>query len=85
MKDSIAIIRDRYQLTIPEEIRKYLAWTAPRKVVRLVLLAEDRFLVEPYSEEKINWQKIWQELAKIKRWGRKISLAEFVIKDRQSH
>lgn len=85
MKDAIAVIRDRYQLTIPEEIRRYLVWTGPQRVVRLILVSKNKFLVEPYRAETMSWQRIWQNLEKIKSLGRKTSLAEFIIADRTSH
>ena len=85
MKDTIAVIRDRYQLTIPEEIRRALVWLDSQKVVRLVLVDKDKFLVEPYKGEAVNWQKIWRGLERIKKQGKKISLTEFVVSDRETH
>ncbi len=85
MKDSIAVIRDRYQLTIPEEIRRDLNWLEIQKVVRLVLIGEGRVLVEPYQANTPNWPEIWKSLEKIKGWGAKTDLANLVIADRASH
>jgi len=85
MKQVTAIIRDRYQLTIPEEIRSYLTWMATRKAVKIVLLDQEKFLVEPYWEKKIDWQEIWKRLEKAKTQGRKISLAKFIVEDREKH
>lgn len=85
MKQTTAIIRDRYQLTIPEEIRKYLTWVATQRAVKIVLLGQEKFLVEPYLEKKIDWQEVWKRLKKAKTQGRQISLAEFVVKDREKH
>jgi len=84
MKDTIAVIRDRYQLTIPEEIRRALVWLDSQKVVRLVLVDKDKFLVEPYKGKAVDWRKIWRSLEKIKKQGKKISLAEFVVSDRET-
>ena len=85
MKDSLAIIRDRYQLTIPEEIRKNLNWLKTQKVVRWVLVGEDKVLVEPYQESAVSWPEIWENLKKVKNWGAKSNLADFVVADRASH
>ena len=82
MKDSIAVIRDRYQLTIPEEIRKNLSWLEAQKVVRWVLVDEDKVLVEPYRGSAVGWPEIWENLKKIKNWGAKSNLADFVVADR---
>jgi len=85
MKDSLAIIRDRYQLTIPEEIRKNLSWLEAQKVVRWVLVGEDKVLVEPYQASAVSWPEIWENLKKIKNWGVKSNLANFVVADRARH
>ena len=85
MQQTTAIIRDRYQLTIPDQIRKYLTWIATQKVVKVVLLDQEKFLVEPYFERKTNWQEVWERLKKVKTQGRQISLASFIVKDRERY
>jgi len=85
MRQTTAIIRDKYQLTIPDQIRKYLTWIGTQKVVKIVLLDQEKFLVEPYFEKVTDWQEIWRGLKKAKTQGRQISLSEFVIKDREKH
>lgn len=85
MTDTISVIRDRYQLTIPEAIRRELLWTNPRMVVKVILVDKEKILLEPYQTKAINWQEIFKNLGKISKLGRKISLAEFVIADRETH
>ena len=85
MTDTISVIRDRYQLTIPEAIRRKLLWTSPRMVVRVILVDKEKILLEPYQTKAINWQEIFNNLGRIRKLGKKISLAEFVIADRETH
>ena len=85
MSDTISVIRDRYQLTIPEAIRRELLWTSPRMVVKVILVDKEKILLEPYQTKVIKWQEIFMNLDKIRSWGKKISLAEFVVADRETH
>jgi len=85
MEEAIAIIRERHQLTIPEQIRQGLLWLIPQTAVKIILINKERFLVEPYQPQTLSWRKIWQGLREIKRQGKKVALAEFVLADRASH
>jgi bifunctional DNA-binding transcriptional regulator/antitoxin component of YhaV-PrlF toxin-antitoxin module len=85
MEEAIAIIRERHQLTIPEQIRQGLLWLIPQTAVKIILINKNRFLVEPYQPKTFSWRRIWQEIKRLKTRGRNISLAEFVMTDRQSH
>ena len=85
MTDTISVIRDRYQLTIPEAIRRELIWASPKMAVRVLLVDKEKILLEPYQTKTINWQEIFKNLGKIRKLGKKISLAEFVIADRETH
>lgn len=85
MTDAISVIRDRYQLTIPEAIRRELLWTSPRMAVRLILVDKEKITLEPYRAKMIDWREIFKNLGKIRRMGKKTSLAEFVIADRETH
>lgn len=92
---TISKIRERGQLTVPQEIRKALNWPDEEVMVKIIT-AEDGFRVEklPISHPqhpkkkltKKEWKKIWNDFQRISRSGRQdIRLTEFLRKDRDSH
>lgn len=85
MNEGLAIIRKRYQLTIPYPLRKMINWLRPQKAVKINLVDKEKLLIEPYREMTTDWRGIWKALNKIKKWSGKTSLAKFVINDRESH
>lgn len=91
---TISKIRERGQLTIPQEVRKALNWSEDEIVVKIATI-QDGFRVEklPISHPqhpkkkltKKQWNQIWQDFAEISRSGRQdISLKEFVRQDRDT-
>ena len=86
-----AIIRNRGQLTIPDVIRRAFDWMRTESVVKIIYRSPQEIVITPYIQEKvkkINWKKIWAAIAEaraISSKGKKISLSEFVVKDRQQH
>lgn len=85
MRDATIIIRDRYQLTLPGQIRKYLDWVEPKRAVKIILLGKEKLLVEPYTEQKTDWLEVWKKLQALAKQRKKNSLSEFVVKDREKH
>lgn len=51
MTGGVAIIRNRYQLTIPASLRKLVNWLTPQRAVKIVVLPERKVMVEPYKEK----------------------------------
>lgn len=83
--EQIIIVRDRYQITIPDLIRKKLVWLAPQRVVSIKTISKEKILIEPYQEKNIAWDKIWQSFEKIQKSGCQFSSTSFISKDRKSH
>lgn len=82
-----AIIRDRWQITIPDEIRKILSWVKPDSVVSVGVTAKKELVIKPYiQEQKLNWKRIWEgiELARSLK-GKRGNLSKFIIEDRERH
>jgi bifunctional DNA-binding transcriptional regulator/antitoxin component of YhaV-PrlF toxin-antitoxin module len=80
-----AIIRERNQLTIPEEIRKRLIWITPGTAVN-ILAVDNSLIIQPHvAFENTPWEKIISTMKKIAKAGKKISLSKFILKDRLSH
>ncbi|MBI4039040.1 AbrB/MazE/SpoVT family DNA-binding domain-containing protein [Candidatus Daviesbacteria bacterium] len=91
---TIAKIRGRGQLTIPQAIRQALSWNEDEVLVKIIT-AEDGFRVErlPISHPqqvqkkltKKQWGKIWQTMEDFSKSGKQnIKLTDFVRKDRDS-
>ena len=80
---NVAIIRDRGQLTIPDDIRKAVPWVAPSSVVTISIIKPDEIVIKPH-QQKIDEDKIWeliQASRAIKGRG-KGSAVSFLKKDR---
>ena len=63
---STATIRQRGQLTLPDEIREKIAWLSEGSAVIIATsYSKDEIRVTPYREsdiEKIDWGKIWDQI-----------------------
>ena len=83
---AIAVVRDRWQVTIPPQVRG--AWMEPGSA--LVWEAEeDRLVVTPYTKKKKpDWNKIWAGIKKCRSYkstAEQMPLSEFIMKDREKH
>lgn len=80
------VIRDRGQLTIPDKIRSIRSWASPASVVTVSTIRDDEILIKPY-QSTVDWDKIWSNIKKSRAiHGKgKISGADFLVKDRESH
>lgn len=80
--NTVAVIRDRFQLTIPEEIRNKLSWLIPGTAAE-VSLEDNKIVLAPYQAGGFNWAKFWKFLEGVYDLGEKANLSEFVINDRE--
>ena len=91
---TISKIRERGQLTVPQNIREVLDWPDEETFVKITTI-NDGFRVErlPISHPQVEkkkltkkqWDEIWQAFDKIRKLGRQdIDLREFVRKDRDT-
>lgn len=76
-----AVIRNRFQLTIPESIRENLPWLTPGMAVHLSLTG-GQLVVRPYPKKMIDWRKVWRVLESAAGKGKQVSLSKFVVNDR---
>lgn len=92
---TVSKIRERGQLTIPQDIRQALNWPDDEVVVKVTTI-NDGFRVErlPISHPqhpkktltKKEWDKIYEDFEAFSKTGRQdIKLTEFVRKDRDTH
>lgn len=84
---TVSIVRDRGQLTIPDEIRKVVNWITPQSAVTISVTKSDEIVITPHKKQ-YNWDRILEGIRKaraIKGKGKSISAAEFLERDRRSH
>lgn len=85
---STAVIRERGQLTIPDEIREVLSWATPRAVVSLSTTRAEELILRPYRREAkdIEWRKIWESINLSRSFvGKRGNLSQFIVSDREHH
>lgn len=86
---TIAIIRQRGQLTIPDSIRGKMEWVTPGAVVSLATVKANEIVIRPHAtgDKYVNWNNIWRniELARSHKAKYKGSLSHFILEDRESH
>lgn len=82
-----AVIRQRGQLTIPDQIRDFIKWLLPNSIVSITV-NEEEMVVKPYTKaikEKIDWKEIWERIEIADSfWGKKGNLSQFIVEDRDS-
>lgn len=84
---TISIIRDRGQLTIPETIRRIAEWTSPLSVVTVSVEQPNEITIRPHSaQKKIDWNTIWHGIRLARSFRGKNetkSALQFIIEDRK--
>lgn len=85
----VAIIRQRGQLTIPDEIRELRPWATPSSVVAITSEKPDEIIIKPHSFQKkqLDWEKLWKQMRRVRAFKGKGrgNLSEFIAKDRETH
>ena len=81
-------VRQRGQLTIPEEIREQVAWLKEGSVVAVDIKEDNKVELIPYDRHKqqTNWKRLWQmiRLARSIK-GPRGNLSQFIAEDRFRH
>lgn len=83
----VSTIRQRNQLTIPNQVVEKHAWAKAGSAVT-IKTTDKQIIVEPYkAQEEYDWNKIWAAVKRARsiRGMNKTSLSEFIIKDRETH
>jgi bifunctional DNA-binding transcriptional regulator/antitoxin component of YhaV-PrlF toxin-antitoxin module len=84
---TLAIVRDRGQLTIPDSIRKRVQWMAPMSPVYVYAVKPGEVTIRP-QQTYINWDEIWagvKDARSITGKSGATSASEFLQHDRASH
>lgn len=84
---TIGIIRQRGQLTIPDKIRGVLSWLTPSSTVTITSQKPDEIIIRPISVNKnaIDWNELWQDIQRVRSYKGKGggNLSGFIAEDRQ--
>lgn len=85
-----ATIRQRGQLTIPDQVREVLSWLRTGEVVGIDI-DDDEVRIRPQTEVKkgVDWDKLWRGLERCwtykSRKRGELSGSEFIARDRYNH
>ena len=85
--NNVSIIRDRGQLTIPDDIRNALSWVTPMSAVSISIVNPQEIVIRPYQQKKdIDWDKLWVLIKRSRSFKGKSegNLSAFIAKDRES-
>ncbi len=83
-----AIIRQRGQLTLPENIRSVRKWVSTDSVVTVISDKPDEIVIKPHSSQKhLDWDKLWKQIKRVRSFkgrGKPVSISSFIARDRIS-
>lgn len=84
---TVSIVRDRGQLTIPDSIRTVRKWIAPASVVSITTEKPDEIVIKPHSQKGIwDWSQIWNSIELSRSFkGKRGNLSQFIANDRKKH
>ena len=82
------ILRQRGQVTIPDQVREFLEWLVPNTVISFTVSKNKTVTLGPYVKDAaqvVDWKNIWEriEIADSFR-GKKGNLSKFIVEDRDS-
>lgn len=85
-----ATIRQRGQLTIPDQIRQKFSWLKENTVVTIVASPTGEIIIKPLSvsasSDKPNWDEIWRKIKLVRSFkGKRGNLSKFIAEDRYRH
>lgn len=84
---AVSIIRNRGQLTIPDEIRRAVSWATPLSAVSISVVKPDEIVIRPHQhQKKVDWDKLWKQIKRVRAFKGKGrgNLSAFIAKDRET-
>lgn len=82
-----AVIRQRGQLTIPDQVRHIASWLQIGAVVG-VEVEEEEVRIKPYAKttRRVDWNDVWRRIELARSFkGKRGNLSAMIAEDRYSH
>ncbi|OGH17705.1 MAG: hypothetical protein A2868_02010 [Candidatus Levybacteria bacterium RIFCSPHIGHO2_01_FULL_40_15b] len=82
---TVGIVRQRGQLTIPDSVRKAVKWIAPPSAVSISVVKPDEIIIRPQSsvKEEVDWDQLLKDIKKLQAYPVKGTMSEFIVWDRE--
>ena len=82
---TVSIIRQRGQLTIPDDIRNALLWASPHSAVTISVEKSDEIKITPHiTTQSVDWQAVWNGIQKARIIkGKAGNLSQRINEDRE--
>ncbi len=85
-----ATIRQRGQLTIPDQVRQKFSWIKENAVVSIFASPVGEIVIKPFrtrvSSDQPDWDEIWRKIKLVRSFkGRQGNLSQFIAEDRYRH
>lgn len=83
---TIAIVRHRGQLTIPDSVRKFLPWLSPLSPVNIRVTSAQEIIISPHHQEGVDWDLLWKRIKRVRAYkgAGEGDLSTFIAHDRQT-
>lgn len=85
---TVGIVRQRGQLTIPDKIRETFRWLTPSSMVTITSQKPDEIVIKPITASKktVDWDELWRNIQRVRSYRGKGggNLSKFIAKDRQT-
>lgn len=85
-------IRERGQLTIPEQLRNNIKWLVPNSAVTIYIESENDIRIAPYTtnidskSHSTDWELIWNLIRLVRSFSSgQGNLSDFIVEDRGKH
>lgn len=85
--ETTAVVRQRGQLTIPDNLRRIADWLSSGSVVQLQATSRE-IKISPYqnAQKIIDWDVVWEKIRLSRTFRGKVeNLSEFIAADRARH
>lgn len=82
-----AVVRQRGQLTIPDQVRQMISWLQTGSVVSMEVEDEEvRIRSHARAKKAIDWSETWRKINLARSFkGKRGNLSAMIAEDRESH
>jgi len=83
------VVRQRGQVTIPDDVRNMVAWLSEGSAVGLEMVEKEMLILRPHTKaivKKFSWNEISKKINLARSFkGQNGNLSGFIIEDRKNH